>query len=355
MKHSLRIAVLIIIAALGLLFLQRQPRQIDIPREETWTVMGTVASLKTPGTARPHFPEMLALAKDIFDEVNTHLSVYVPTSELSRLNQNGILKPATELTREFLQITTQMTTRSQNFFDTSLLPVIQLWGFSGGKTPVHIPTDQQINQALQRTTIHELLIDESGAYFPQTPGHIDPGGIAKGFALDRAFIKLRETFPDADFLLNLGGEMRVQGHAAPHRGWRIAVQHPFEQGATIGVVNVPSGFAIATSGHYERYVELAGTRYAHIIDPATGWPVQGMAGVTVLCPNATEADVLSTALFVAGITQAQMLLRSFPDSHALLIPDREPLQIYLSSRMADWFEPTPQYRNSILLLSDIEM
>jgi FAD:protein FMN transferase len=347
MKKVLQIGVLIIMSVLAFVWLRKRPQPIEIPREEIWPVMGTIASLKTPASERENFPHMLEITKETFYDFNEKLSVYRPDSELSRLNSKGSIAPASESTREFLTITVEMTQRAQGFFDTTLLPVIRLWGFSGGMHPDAIPSPEKIRQALHRTPITDLVIDESGVRFPHSPGNIDPGGIAKGIALDRAFSRLQAEFPNADFLLNLGGEIRVQGQATPSRPWRIAVQHPFDKNATIGALILPSSFAVATSGHYERYIEIDGKRYAHIIDPETGWPVTGTAGVTVLCPNGTEADVLSTALFVAGIDRAPKLLGAFPSSAALLVPDREPLEIHLSENMQPWFEPLPQYKSSV--------
>ena len=347
MKNVLRGLVVLLIVLLGTQFLRRNPEAITAPREEIWLIMGTVASLRTPATARAAFPEMLQIAENTFADVNATLSVYDPESELSRLNANGLLEPVSDLTRKFLVTTQQMTKRTGGRFDPTLLPVIQLWGFSGGVTPESLPTEAEILQALSRSGLAHLVIEDERVHYPERPSHIDSGGIAKGFALDRAYDAIRQAFPDVAFLLNLGGEIRVQGKAEPGRAWRIGVQHPLRNDATIGVISVPSAQAVSTSGHYERYFVQDGIRYAHIIDPATGWPVTGMAGVTVLCPNATEADVLSTALFVAGMQDAKILLQSFPDSHALLIPDREPLEIYLSDGMQEWFEPAPEFRANI--------
>ncbi len=347
MKLVYRAIVLLCIILFFWYLLQRTPRKITAPREEIWIVMGTVASLRTPASEREHFPVMLQIAKDTFDAVNRKLSVYDPDSELSVLHREGALSPISPLTKSFLTTTIEMTEKANDFFDPSLLPVIQLWGFSGGVTPTNLPTADQIADALDSPRIADLSIDQTGARYAGKPAHIDPGGIAKGFALDLAFEKIEQQFPDAHFLLNLGGEMRAKGKAEADRPWQIGIQHPFEKQAAIGIIRVPSRFAVATSGHYERYTEIEGERYAHIIDPQTGWPVSGMAGVTVLSPNSTEADVLSTALFVAGEQQANPLRKRFPESEAILIPDREPIEIYMTPGMQAWFEPYPAFRDNI--------
>ena len=350
MKTGLRILVIFLVMIFIWRILQQSPQEITLPREEVWTVMGTVASLRTPGSGREHFPAMLQIAKDTFDEVNTALSVYNPKSELSTLHTKGIIDPMSDITRDFLHVAMDMTARSLGFFDPTLLPVIQLWGFSGGERPSPLPTSAQIQNALDRPTLSELEITPTSARFLGNPGHIDPGGIAKGFALDRAFEKITQKFPGVDFLLNLGGEMRAKGAAGPDRAWRIGVQNPFDKNAAIGVIRLPDNHAVATSGHYERYFEKNGIRYAHIIDPRTGSPVTGMAGVTVLAPNSTYADVLSTALFVAGLDHAKHLLDAFPGTEALLIPDRKPIEIYVTQGLKPWFDALPAFQNHVQLL-----
>ncbi len=351
MKYALRLIVIILVILFMFHLFQRHPRSITAPREEIWIVMGTVASLRTSAAHREQFPQMLQIAKETFEAVNSKLSVYQPDSELSRLHRDGELDPMSDLTHAFLTTTIEMTTRANGFFDPTLLPVIQLWGFSGGETPTQVPSNNQISDALQRPLLSSLQLHPTHAYFANEPAFIDPGGIAKGFALDRAFRKIRKAFPDASFLLNLGGEMRAKGMAEPGRPWRIGIQHPFEKQAAIGRINLPDEFAVATSGHYERYIELKGVRYAHIIDPSTGWPAKGMAGVTVLSPNSTEADILSTALFVAGLENAPRLLQAFPESEVLLIPDRQPIELHITPGLQAWFEPLPTFRDSINILS----
>ncbi len=352
MKHALRLIVSILVILFIVHLFQRPPQPMAAPREEVWLVMGTVASLRVPATEREHFPEMLQIAKDTFATVNTKLSMYQPESELARLQQNGYLDPISPLTHAFLKTAIEMTARADGFFDPTLLPVIQLWGFSGGKTPTNLPTSQQISTALHRPRLSDLQLSATEARYAAKPAPIDPGGIAKGFALDLAFDKIQEVFPASHFLLNLGGEMRAKGMAETDRPWRIGIQHPFEKQATIGRINMPHNFAVATSGHYERFFYINGERYAHILDPATGWPAKGMAGVTVLSPSSTEADVLSTALFVAGLENASKLLNAFPASEALLIPDREPITLYVTPGLQKWFEPLPPFQNRIKIIPE---
>jgi thiamine biosynthesis lipoprotein len=108
-----------------------------------------------------------------------------------------------------------------------------------------------------------------------------------------------------------------------------------------------SGSAVATSGNYERFVTINKKRYAHIIDPRTGYPIQGMAEVTILCSNATEADAMSTSLYIAGIKGAPAIMEKLPDCRAIIIPDKNPIEIWISPNMKNIFTPSPQYSKNV--------
>jgi thiamine biosynthesis lipoprotein len=110
--------------------------------------------------------------------------------------------------------------------------------------------------------------------------------------------------------------------------------------------------AVATSGNYERFVMIDGTRYTHIIDPRTGHPVAGVAGVTVIGPSAAEADALSTALFVAGISETKRILAACPGCEAIFVPDRHPIEIWLTDGARALFEPLSPFAESLRAISD---
>ena len=108
--------------------------------------------------------------------------------------------------------------------------------------------------------------------------------------------------------------------------------------------------ALATSGSYERFVEIAGQRYSHIIDPRTGHPVTGTAGVTVLCKGATDADGLSTPFFIGGLKEACKLLQNAPSADVLIVPDKYPVELWLTPGFTKAFVPTPELSKAVRLL-----
>jgi len=178
---------------------------------------------------------------------------------------------------------------------------------------------------------------------------VDLGGIAKGYAVDRAFDYCRSA-GIKDFLIDLSGNMRVSGRPQWGEDWQIGVRDPFDRSRLIGKVALPSGMALATSGSYERFVEIGGQRYSHIIDPRTGYPVTGTAGVTILCGDATTADGLSTSFFVVGLKGTARLLQRTPGAEVLILPDKYPLEIWLTPGFAKTFVPIPELSKAVRLL-----
>ena len=129
--------------------------------------------------------------------------------------------------------------------------------------------------------------------------------------------------------------VRAAGRPSRRVDWQIGVRDPFDRSSIIGKIALPSGMAVSTSGSYERFVDILGQRFSHIIDPRTGYPVTETASVTVLCNDAVTADALSTAFFVAGLKEAPKILKTFtPSVDLLLVPDRYPTELWLTPGFA---------------------
>jgi thiamine biosynthesis lipoprotein len=310
--------------------------------------MGTVASVSVPAAAAASLDASVFRAREVFAGYNKLFSTYIPTSEISRLNATagGAALPLAPATCEMLQLARRYGELTGGAFDVSITPLMQLWGFRDGAPPSSLP-DASDREALLPLVDYRLVeVGEGTGRLPRKGMRIDLGGIAKGYAVDAAFDTLVEA-GHRDILVNLGGNMRGRGRAAPGRSWRVGVRHPFDRSKLVGSVALPDGWAVATSGNYERFVEIDGQRYAHIMDPRSGLPVQGMAGVTVLSRRGVEADALSTALFVVGMAPAGALIERIPDCEALLIPDRRPIEIHVTAGFARHFTPLPAYAESI--------
>jgi len=307
------------------------------PQERAWFVMGTYASVSTGSKDTGRIDEAEAAASAEFTRLEQMWSDYIDSSEVSLLGRGGgVFVKVSPETYELLSLSVEMAKRTEGCFDPTVGPLVALWGI-GRSREFEIPSAAEIERVSAFCGWKGIeLSDELSARFAVEGMSFDPGAIGKGLAVDRCSELFRKAGFN-DYMINLGGNMRCFGSPGGGRSWRVGVRDPFRHGEVLGVLELSGGIAVATSGNYERFVEKDGKRYAHILNPVTGRPVEGMAGVTVVGATAAEADALSTALFVAGMEAGMRILSGFPNAEVLFIPDQIPLQLYISPGMAKHF------------------
>ncbi|HPB10517.1 MAG TPA: FAD:protein FMN transferase [Kiritimatiellia bacterium] len=290
-----------------------------------WLTMGTVAAVQcADAAAAPHVRD---LAQRTFQSLDNDLSAWNPASTLCAVNAAAGTPRPVAVPPDFaavLQAALGFCADSEGAFNPLIGPVMQAWGFNGGALHPVCPAAEDLVALLARTHWHDIHLTTGAQATVRLalPGmQLDFGAIAKGYAVDLAWERLKAA-GHTNLLIDLGGNLRALGEAAPGRGgWRTGVRNPFQAHALAGKFLMRDGEAVATSGNYERFVEIDGLRYAHIMDGRTGQPVTGMAGVTVIAPDAATADALSTALFILGPQRGAALLRTRPGCEALWIPD----------------------------------
>ncbi len=207
----------------------------------------------------------------------------------------------------FLQRVKALSQASEGTFEPAIGELVHLWGFHADEFPLHTPPPDAtaINQWLQQrpsmTDLHLAKKGESMQLWGSNPRiWLDFGGVVKGYATD-VVAKMLQQAGFTDVIINAGGDVLVNGQkgAAP---WRVAIRAPGTDwpGDILAVIESHGREAIFTSGNYQRYTRYNGTRYAHILDPATGWPVPDVVSATVIADNGTLADAAATAMIVAG-------------------------------------------------------
>jgi len=240
-------------------------------------------------------------------EIDQLMSLYKTGSELTALNKaagQSAVAVSTH-TANVLGAASHFAALSNGALDITVEPLVRLWGFFNLETS-RIPPESDINTALDQTGMERLTVDiQAGTATLKEGSRIDLGSIAKGYGVDQALRVLKERKVPAA-LVNLGGTVGVLGKHPVGRPWTVGIRHP-RKNQLIGEIRLEGG-AVSTSGDYDRYFELNGTRYSHILDPRTGWPVEGVYSVTVVAPNATAADALSTAAFVMGPSEGLAFL-----------------------------------------------
>lgn len=318
-----------------------------------WLAMGTFATVSVPERDGEHLEKYASAARTAIREIEDALSVFNPNSEISRLNESAGKSPVSvsDHTRKVLELAVKYAESSGGCFDVTVAPLLGLWGLTGGTVPEKPPDEAALRSALHRVGYKHLILTDKTSYLDIPNMRVNLGGIAKGYAVDMCYRKLVEMKAE-NIMVNLGGNIRCSGIA--HRGkiWKIGVQNPFDQNQIIGTIGLTDGMAVATSGNYERFAVIENKSYAHIIDPRSGRPAGSMAGVTVISANAVEADAISTALFVAGIKESKEILRRMPHCHALFIPDKQPLRLWLTPGFRKHFTPDPAFADDVFDLKD---
>ena len=207
---------------------------------------------------------------------------------------------------------------SSGLFNPVMGNLIALWGFHDNALPLGtLPDSAAISEFIaQAPSINDIKIDGTLITSRNPSVAYDLGGIAKGYAIDRAIDRLREAGIH-NAIVNAGGDLRAIGQHG-ERPWRIGIRHPRENGI-LASIEISGDDSVFTSGDYERYFEVDGKRYHHIIDPRTGYPAMETTSVTVIHDNAVTADAAATALFIAGPDQWWSIAKSMGIRYVMLI------------------------------------
>lgn len=313
--------------------------------------MGSFASVAVPAAVGQSLDAAVDTTRLAVAEVESELSLFQPTSLVARLNaaagQAGSFAVTPHASSVF-RLSQKAHQHSGGAFDPTVGPFMHLWGFRNTNAPPAAPDAVAIVGTAARVGWQHVDWRDNTARLTVDGMRLDFGAVAKGYGVDVAFERLRAGGV-TDCMVNLGGNLRCAGKARPDRaGWIVAVRDPYLPygEGSVGTLTLTDGRATATSGRYERFVEIAGRRYAHVIDPRTGQPVAGMAQVTVVADSAGEADALSTSLFVLGPEAGTAMLRAYPGATALFIPDppedHDPRAL-ATTGFLDGFRPSPEW------------
>lgn len=263
------------------------------------------------------------------------LSVTQEDSEVYALNHsNGQPVSVSEDTAALLEAAAALHTRTDGALDITLYPVVRAWGFT---TDSHqVPTREELNALLPLVNGSAVTLENDAVTLPEGM-ELDFGAIAKGYA-GKVCAQLLRDAGITSAILSLGGNVQTVGAKPDGSPWQVAVQAPSgEEGDTVGTLSIVDKAAV-TSGGYQRYFEADGTRYCHIIDPATGLPVDNdLLSVTIVGDDGAVCDGLSTALYVMGLEEALDFWRANRDFEALLMDTDH--NLWVTAGLAGDFTP----------------
>ena len=264
--------------------------------------MGTTYNIKFSAQGAPD-PQVLQSEVDIrLVEINKLMSTYDPESELSRFNQHTGSEPFPFSQENILVLreAKRLAEISNGYLDVTVGPLVNLWGFGPTKRPEKIPEQSVIDDTKAKIGLDKVILSDNSAIKTSEELYVDLSTIAKGYGVDQLAL-IMDKHGVTDYLVEIGGEMRVSGVNASGKPWRIAVEKPLSKERAMQRLITIGNNAIATSGDYRNYFEENGVRYSHLIDPTTGYPIQhNVVAVSVIHESSMTADGLSTALNVMG-------------------------------------------------------
>lgn len=235
-------------------------------------------------------------------KTNQLMSTYITDSELSQLNKSvaGTAYPISAQTEYVIEEAIRLNTLSQGKLDITVGPLVNLWGFGPQARPDSLPSHEALDEVSKYVGIDKFTLENGMLTKHHDLVYIDLSTIAKGYAVDK-IAQLLESKSIHNYLVEIGGEMRVAGTKPHNQNWLIAIEKPITHERGIQRIIHIGDNAIASSGDYRNYFEEAGVRYSHLIDPTTAYPIQhNLVAVSVVAKTSISADGLATALIVMG-------------------------------------------------------
>jgi len=280
----------------------------DLARQEylmQGKTMGTTYNIKVVGENIDTVKLQQGIDEKL-KQLNQEMSTYINDSELSTFNQSTSLEPISVspgLSR-VLKEAIRLGKLSEGALDVTVGPLVNLWGFGPEYRPETVPSNELLALTKARVGLDKLVF-EQGMLSKSIPDlYVDLSTIAKGYGVDLV-AEFIEANGINNYLVEIGGEMRIKGFKHTGELWHVAIEKPLSNERAVHQIIIPKDNAVATSGDYRIYFEADGQRFSHIIDPKTGKPINHkLVSVTVIHPSSMTADGLSTAMMVMGEEKA---------------------------------------------------
>lgn len=304
---------------------------VDPPTfRRTRELMSTIMQITVVGEETPRRAAAVDAAFAEIERLEGLLSEWRPDSEISAINRAAGQTPVkvSEDTLAVVRAGLSVSRWSEGAFDLSWAALRGLYSFQPGEE--RIPTDSEIRARLPLIAYRQIVVDEVAhtVFLRKSGMTLGTGGIAKGYALDRAGQVLRNAGIE-QYMLFGGGQVQVQGRKGS-RPWRVGIQHP-RQNDYFAFLTVEGG-SISTSGDYEHAFVRNGKRWHHLVDLQTGRPIDHTTSVTVLADSGLYADALSTAIFAMGAERAQARLSHIP-GHARFVSVDNEMKVHLGGNL----------------------
>lgn len=290
--------------------------------QEQGYVFGTLVDVTVYGESEPNAKRAVKEVMQEFQRLHTMLHAWQP-SELNEMNaafsQGDSVAVSAELAA-ILQEATKISQQSQSLFNPAIGGLVALWGFHADEFKAVQPDETKISEWVKASPqMSDITIVRGRAQSKNKAVQIDLGGYAKGYALDKA-VEILHQRGIHNALVNIGGNVIALGQHGK-RPWRVGIQHPRKSGA-LASLDLHDGEAIGTSGDYQRYFMVGEVRYCHLINPRSGYPMQGVQAVTILTHGAHAgvlSDTASKPLFISGVRGWRAAAKQMNLTEAMLV------------------------------------
>ncbi len=312
-------------ASLALLALAGAAAPVPAAQERVFVrsryLMGTPVEIKARGADEAASQAAINAAFDEIARLERLMSHWRDDSQVARINAEAGKAPV-PVAPEVFEVIRRAQGASRvtgGAFDITVASMSALWRIDGENA--RVPSREEIRKALVNVGWRHVHLDaRARTVYLDAPGvRIGLGGIAKGYAVDRAIGVLR-AHGIRSAILTAGGDTALLGRDGDHL-WRIGIRHPRATERTIAWFDA-ADTTVHTSGDYERFLMVKGRRYGHILDPSTGWPASRARSVTVVAKDGTLGDALATGIFVMGPEQGIRLASSLPGIEALIVDSK---------------------------------
>jgi thiamine biosynthesis lipoprotein len=288
---------------------------------ETLMLMGCRFDITAVGADAGAGDGYKAMAIAEIQRIERLISSWDPNSQTSAINTAAGDHPVKVDTELFglLQRAIGLSRLTDGAFDISYASMDRLWRFDGSMKAM--PEADDIAASVARVGFKKIILDEAKGtvFLPEAGMKIGFGAIGKGYAADRAR-QLLEKAGCAAGIINASGDLTAWGRQPSGEDWKVAITNPLNKEKAFAWLPV-SGRAVVTSGSYEKFVRFKGIRYAHIIDPRTGYPSTGIVSVTILGPSTELADALATSVFVMGVDTGIDFINQIPNVDCIIVDE----------------------------------
>ncbi|WP_415176221.1 FAD:protein FMN transferase [Porticoccus sp.] len=299
--------------------------------------MGTTYQVKLVPSEQSVSDDLGQKIQSRLDSLNNTFTTYQQDSELMLLNRApvGQVYAVSQDMLHVLNTAKEVHQLTSGAFDPTVGALVNLWGFGPENTGNRVPSETDIATELGLLGFNKLQITPDATSITRSSDiALDMSAVAKGYAVD-AVAELLEQEGFNNYLVEVGGELRLKGVKANKDPWRIAIEAPSLERGLVQKVLVPGDAAVATSGDYRNYFEKDGKRYSHTIDPRTGYPLDHqLASVTIIAETAVFADALATGFMVLGADASLKIAEENKLAVYLLVKEGEAFKSYYSSAFA---------------------